>query len=998
MNPRYFLAPLAALALLAAPRLALAQTTPGGAVGIGTTAPDASAALDIVSSSKGLLLPRVAAASAIASPAPGLLLYQTGAPAGFYYNAGTAAAPSWQRLATAGSTTGDNLGNHTATQALNLQGNPLVGSGASVAGVGVGIRVDGGLNLGQNGTGHNLLLGYQAGQALTPSLTATDSLGAFNLFSGYQSGAATTTGSGNLFVGYQAGQANTTASGNQFIGFRAGRATTTGEGNQFSGFNSGLSNTTGYANLFSGPNSGYSNTTGYANQYLGVNAGGNSTTGFQNLFVGYGSGFNNVDGTNNTALGANAGPDRTSPTLDNATALGAGAVVSQSNSLVLGHNASVGIGTGAPSEKLQVVGTVYSSAGGFKFPDGTLQTTAGLTGGSAVLNQTSQQVNANFNIDGSGYVGGRVGIGTSSPTQRLDVDGGILARSNSPISNQGAYLQWNRSGGDGETWLLNQKGGGNTSAGIRFGGVTTSNGVTEWARILDNGNVGIGTASPSQKLDVAGNANVSGNGYVGGTLGLGTTSPTQQLDVRGNVRLGADGGNVAGTGQAIEFVGPGFNTDPVGFYRLNTAADQSELRVVVGDVPDANDKFVVGRMPGTNAEGGIPAGSFTPTFSVSSTGQVNAPGLAGTGTRVVTADAAGTLATQALPTDAQQLSLSGQTLSLTNGGSVTLPSSSGTGDNLGNHTATQALNLQGNPLVGTGADLGTAVGVGIRADGGLNMGQNTYNIFLGYQSGYSNSYGGGNTFLGYQSGYKSVSSNWNLFSGQQSGYSTTTGNSNTFIGNNSGYQNTTGSDNVAVGYLSGQDSGAGALNNTIALGSQARVNTSNTIQLGNLSISSLRCKVGLTVVSDARFKYDVQANVPGLAFINGLRPVTYRFDQARLAAFERTGALAARSAPDAEAEVHTGFLAQEVEAAAQALGFRFDGVHAPANARDHYGLGYAQFVVPLVRAVQELSAENAALKARAAAAEAQAAQATATLESFEARLRRLEAGAGQAQR
>lgn len=79
MNPRYFLAPLAALALLAAPHLALAQTTPGGAVGIGTTAPDASAALDIVSSSKGLLLPRLTQAQrdAIYFPATGLTIFNT---------------------------------------------------------------------------------------------------------------------------------------------------------------------------------------------------------------------------------------------------------------------------------------------------------------------------------------------------------------------------------------------------------------------------------------------------------------------------------------------------------------------------------------------------------------------------------------------------------------------------------------------------------------------------------------------------------------------------------------------------------------------------------------------------------------------------------------------------------------------------------------------------------------------------------------------------------
>ncbi|MDO7873820.1 tail fiber domain-containing protein [Hymenobacter sp. ASUV-10] len=86
--------PLGLAFLLALPFGALAQT----GVGIGTTAPDASAALDIVSSTKGALLPRVASAAALATPATGLLVFQTGAPAGFYYNAGDATTPKWLRL------------------------------------------------------------------------------------------------------------------------------------------------------------------------------------------------------------------------------------------------------------------------------------------------------------------------------------------------------------------------------------------------------------------------------------------------------------------------------------------------------------------------------------------------------------------------------------------------------------------------------------------------------------------------------------------------------------------------------------------------------------------------------------------------------------------------------------------------------------------------------------------------------------------------------------
>ena len=47
---------------------------------------------------------------------------------------------------------------------------------------------------------------------------------------------------------------------------------------------------------------------------------------------------------------------------------------------------------------------------------------------------------------------------------------------------------------------------------------------------------------------------------------------------------------------------------------------------------------------------------------------------------------------------------------------------------------------------------------------------------------------------------------------------------------------------------------------------------------------------------------------------------------------------------------------------ARKLNYDFSGVDAPKNKEDFYGLRYAEFVVPLVKAVQELSAENNELK------------------------------------
>ena len=51
--------------------------------------------------------------------------------------------------------------------------------------------------------------------------------------------------------------------------------------------------------------------------------------------------------------------------------------------------------------------------------------------------------------------------------------------------------------------------------------------------------------------------------------------------------------------------------------------------------------------------------------------------------------------------------------------------------------------------------------------------------------------------------------------------------------------------------------------------------------------------------------------------------------------------------------IYSGFIAQEVEKAAREAGYDFSGVDKPKNEKDLYGLRYADFVVPLVKAIQE---------------------------------------------
>lgn len=90
--------------------LFLLSATTFAQVGIGTTTPDASAALDVSSTNKGLLVPHLTAAqrNGISLPATGLLIYQTDGVAGFYYNTGTPAVPVWF-----------NLTNYTLQQNIN---------------------------------------------------------------------------------------------------------------------------------------------------------------------------------------------------------------------------------------------------------------------------------------------------------------------------------------------------------------------------------------------------------------------------------------------------------------------------------------------------------------------------------------------------------------------------------------------------------------------------------------------------------------------------------------------------------------------------------------------------------------------------------------------------------------------------------------------------------------------------------------------------------------
>ena len=152
----------------------------------------------------------------------------------------------------------------------------------------------------------------------------------------------------------------------------------------------------------------------------------------------------------------------------------------------------------------------------------------------------------------------------------------------------------------------------------------------------------------------------------------------------------------------------------------------------------------------------------------------------------------------------------------------------------------------------------------------------------------------------------------------------------------------------------------GSYSNSTALGYQAQPTGSNQVRVGNASVTSIGGQVNWTAFSDARIKHSVQENVPGLDFIKELRPVTYYFDidkQNALLGIQDTAVWEGKD--DIKAIRFSGFIAQEVDAAAKKIGYNFSGVDKSGTL---WGLRYAEFTVPLVKAVQELNERNATLQ------------------------------------
>jgi len=244
------------------------------------------------------------------------------------------------------------------------------------------------------------------------------------------------------------------------------------------------------------------------------------------------------------------------------------------------------------------------------------------------------------------------------------------------------------------------------------------------------------------------------------------------------------------------------------------------------------------------------------------------------------------------------------------------------------------------------------------------------NTANGIQALKLNTTGSNNTATGINALFANTTGFQNTANGSFSLQSNTTGNNNVAIGLNTFINDTTGSGNTAVGNFAGDlakndnnntfigfganNTSGIALSNSTALGNGTAITASNQVRVGNSAVTSIGGKVDWTTLSDGRYKKNILQNVPGLLFILKLKPVTYNFDEQALNSFYKTGLRGNDNLLSTKEKIiYSGFIAQEVEKAAIEAGYDFSGVDKPKSEKDLYGLRYADFVVPLVKAIQE---------------------------------------------
>lgn len=275
---------------------------------------------------------------------------------------------------------------------------------------------------------------------------------------------------------------------------------------------------------------------------------------------------------------------------------------------------NVGIGNANPSRKLSLYSTVNNGSDIISetdaarrirhwFKNGVINWSIGTPGstsipvnGFTIKNETQNR--EDFIITNAGDIG----VNTTTPTARLEI---IESSTQNALTVQKDFT-----------------GLANTNAA--FIGGTDVGFTTTGIYVLQKDNASF-VGTNTNTFNVVNNSSSQFVVKGAGNVGIGTLTPSNKLQVNGDVRIGlVNSGAVqpAGYGNSIIFSGApdvstshnGDNSDPISISRYNLASDQSELRVRIGDNTQAQDAFTIGY------------GNWVERFRFETTGTARKPG------------------------------------------------------------------------------------------------------------------------------------------------------------------------------------------------------------------------------------------------------------------------------------------------------------------------------------------------------------------------------------
>jgi len=294
--------------------------------------------------------------------------------------------------------------------------------------------------------------------------------------------------------------------------------------------------------------------------------------------------------------------------------------------LVITYNsfAQTGIGTTAPVNKFQVETSTADPATSGTAANGNLR-----LGGLSVNHVLDFGLSSSSNFAwlqarskaayGTNYPivlnpnGGGVGIGTSSPSSTLTVGnaagtiGGEIILNPTTTQYEGGQIVFKKSlVGSTVDWTIDQYGTTSSNARFRiFNGASETNGIA----ILENGNIGIGTAIPSAKLNLVGGGMRIFAGFGNSTSRPGlNTSTIGNYEIRG---VGAGGGSTQGDGADDGFLrlsaGGGTNSNTQASIDLSGYSNVADMGSNILMRTAGTERFRI------NADGKIGVGTSSPS-------------------------------------------------------------------------------------------------------------------------------------------------------------------------------------------------------------------------------------------------------------------------------------------------------------------------------------------------------------------------------------------------